>query len=167
LTSVNLKASAGMYNNFASIPFIYTETNYTAITPAEGQYNIGWYKAVTKGGTEVTENTNGGNLFLMGDANKVRLLTLPEINDAVGASAINMSGYTISNTSEPASGLFKLNNLSNAGLTNYTYSSGDYYWLASPYSGSSSDVHVVYYNGSVASTVSNTYGVRPIVSLRF
>ncbi|MDO5556058.1 MAG: hypothetical protein Q4G09_05405, partial [Clostridia bacterium] len=164
LTYSNLKASAGMYNNFASIPF-YTESNYTAITPAEGKYNIGWYNAVTKDGTSVEENTNGGNLFLTGNADKVRMLTLPEINDAVGSSDINSWNYTISDSAEPAPGLFILNKLPDAGLADYTYSSTGWYWLASPYSSNTGNVHYVAYNGDVNSNSGNTHGGRPIVSL--
>ncbi|MDO5556503.1 MAG: hypothetical protein Q4G09_07960, partial [Clostridia bacterium] len=129
------------------------------------KYNIGWYNAVTKGGTAVTENTNGGNLFLTGNADKVRMLTLPEINNAIEKSAINASGYTILNSEEPAPGLFILNKLPDAGLTGFTYSGNDYYWLASPYSGSAYNVHYVSYNGDVDDYNSVTRGARPVVSL--
>ncbi|MDO5556107.1 MAG: DUF6273 domain-containing protein, partial [Clostridia bacterium] len=159
LTSVNLKASAGMYNNFASIPF-YTKNNYDNLS---NKYNIGWYNAVTKNGTRVEENTNGGNLFLTGNADKVRMLTLPEINKERGQEAQNINSTGTINT-EPAPGLFKLNNLLNAGLTGYTYSS-DWYWLASPYYSEASRVYCVDFNGLVGSSYSNTFGVRPIVSL--
>ncbi|MDO5556467.1 MAG: hypothetical protein Q4G09_07775, partial [Clostridia bacterium] len=163
LTSVNLKASAGMYNNFASIPFIYTEINYNNLS---NKYNIGWYNAVTKNGTRVEENTNGGNLFLTGNADKVRMLTLPEINKERGqAEAPNINSYGTINT-EPAPGLFKLNNLPNAELTGFTYSGNGYYWLASPYSSDASGAPYVYFDGSVYCYSGSTFGVRPVVSLR-
>ncbi|MDO5555665.1 MAG: DUF6273 domain-containing protein, partial [Clostridia bacterium] len=155
-------AAAGMYNNFASIPFIYTDTNYNNLS---NKYNIGYYNAVTKDGTSVEENTNGGNLFLTGNADKVRMLTLPEINNAIGKSAINEWNYTISDSEEPAPGLFKLDQLKKiTGLSGYTYNTG-YYWLASPYSSNTRSVRSVYYSGSVGNGNSNTFGVRPAVSL--
>ncbi|MDO5556524.1 MAG: DUF6273 domain-containing protein, partial [Clostridia bacterium] len=155
----------GMYNNFASIPFIYTETNY--YNNLSDKYNIGWYNAVTKGGTAVTENTNGGNLFLTGNADKVRMLTLPEINNAIEKSAINASGYTILNSEEPAPGLFRLDQLKNiTGLEDYDYSSNGYYWLASPYSSGTGNVRSVSYSGYVYYYNNDIRGVRPIISLR-
>ncbi|MDO5555462.1 MAG: hypothetical protein Q4G09_02060, partial [Clostridia bacterium] len=146
------------------IPFIYTEINYNNLS---NKYNIGWYNAVTKNGTRVEENTNGGNLFLTGNADKVRMLTLPEINKERGqAEAPNINSYGTINT-EPAPGLFKLNNLPNAGLTGFTYSGDGYYWLASPSSSNTYDVHRVYYSGYVYYYYSNAIGVRPVISLRF
>ncbi|MDO5555496.1 MAG: hypothetical protein Q4G09_02240, partial [Clostridia bacterium] len=105
ITGANVKASVGMYNNFASIPFIYTVANYNNLS---NKYNIGWYKAVTHGENEktvMTSNKNGGELFLTGDANKVRLLTLPEINNTRAEATTINSTETIE--TEPAPGLFK------------------------------------------------------------
>ncbi|MDO5557784.1 MAG: hypothetical protein Q4G05_06085 [Clostridia bacterium] len=152
LTSVNLKASAGMYNKFGGIEFTKGNTS-------SGQTG---YTAITTGGTSMTGTKTGGELFLTGNANKVRLLTLPEINNAIGKSAINEWNYTISDSEEPAPGLFKLDQLT--GLTGYTYNDG-YYWLASPYSSSSSGVHGVNCYGCVSNNYNISRGARPVVSL--
>ncbi|MDO5555913.1 MAG: hypothetical protein Q4G09_04570, partial [Clostridia bacterium] len=99
-------------------------------------------------------------------ADKVRMLTLPEINKERGqteAQDIETAGII---TTEPADGLFILNKLPDAGLTGFTYSGNGYYWLASPYSSDASTVYDVYYNGIVSCDASLTYGARPIVSLR-
>ncbi|MDO5556187.1 MAG: hypothetical protein Q4G09_06170, partial [Clostridia bacterium] len=122
-----------------------------------------WYKAVTKEGTSVEENTNGGNLFLTGNADKVRMLTLPEINNTRAEATTINSTETIE--TEPAPGLFKLDQLKKiTGLTGYTYNNGGY-WLASPYSSGPRSVHYVYYNGYVDSSYNYTYGARPVVFL--
>ncbi|MDO5555442.1 MAG: hypothetical protein Q4G09_01940 [Clostridia bacterium] len=162
-TSANVKASAGMYNKCESISFL------KDTTPADNQ---GEYTNITKAGTAMSGTKTGGVLFKTGYANKVRMLTLSEMNKAVGASAINLWQYTIgqNNTSirDPAPGLFRIGQLCMiAEFDTYEYSNTGYYWLASPCSDNANFIHNVSYSGYVNGNYGVTRGVRPVISLRF
>ncbi|MDO5556125.1 MAG: DUF6273 domain-containing protein, partial [Clostridia bacterium] len=94
-----------------------------------------------------------------------RMLTLPEINKERGQTEAQVIHTGAVITTEPAPGLFRLNNLPAAGLTGYTYNTGDWYWLASPYSSNANSVPNVNCYGSVYYDANISYGVRPAVSL--
>ncbi|MDO5555692.1 MAG: DUF6273 domain-containing protein, partial [Clostridia bacterium] len=111
---------------------------------------------------------NGGNLFLTGNADKVRMLTVPEINKERGqAEAPDINSYGTIAT-EPADGLFRLDQLETIpGLESYEYSSSGLYWLGSPARSNASHLYYVSYDGVVRGYNNYNIGVRPVVSLRF
>jgi hypothetical protein len=125
----NLEAGAGLYYNFGTIKFRYASS-------AGNNYNQGFYKSI-KNSIEYSSSSNssatptGSQLFVKsGVANGVRLITLTEINKAIGKTdKAYVSG--ISEKEDPK-GIFKLSSIKNVpGLGNISFS--EYYWLASPY----------------------------------
>ena len=157
-----LQVSAGMYYNFEEIEFAYGA--------GDRGYNLGYFTSITSNGTTYDINNTtekaGGELFnLYGNNATVRLLTLPELNKAIGRTddIDSMSSF------DDSTGLYKLSSISTAGigLDSNTYTSG-FYWLASPTSAKTntiSGVCGVRYSGSLSGVTINWYGVRPVVCL--
>ena len=162
----SLQAAAGLYYNFKDIKFQYA-------TASRGN-NLGYFKSITSGNLAYNSTTNstvertGGQLFnLFGSSNAtVRLLTLPEVNVAVGNTDIDKYGANTIGTTQDTIGLYRLDHLSSVpGMNGFTaYSSTGYYWLASPYPGNYYYLTNVFYRGYVDSG-SSYYGVRPAVCL--
>ena len=102
-----LEASAGLYYNFEQIKFKYgTDNNKVE--------NKGYYTKISNNGTEYNETNNGNtdgvdgkDLFnLYGKKATVRLLTLPELNKALGGRKVgDTSGFT------DTTGLYELTKL--------------------------------------------------------
>ena len=109
--------------------------------------------------------TIGNNLFKARSDASIRMLTLPEINRALGRSDINSIGeYT------DATGLYNLDNISTGtALTSKIYKGGGEYWLASPWSVYNSNKEICTVSSDILShfdiTIGWVGGVRPIVSL--
>ena len=160
ITVPSIKAAAGLYYNFENVKFSYG----TSASTSKGIFTSIITDGTTYDSTHNTGEQTGGTLFnLFGTNAKVRLLTLPEVNTAVGRSDIDST--TQISTSDNSNGLYRLDQLTAAqtGITGFaTYDSG-YYWL--PYPGFSYDLVIVAYDGSVNAYSSYTYGVRPAVSL--
>ncbi len=163
-----LQASAGMYYNFGDIKFAYSSTD-------RGN-NLGYFTSITTGGATYDANNNntaektGNDLFkVRNDVTSVRLLTLKEVNEALGRSDID-SKDTIMTDSIGLYRLDQLKNVTGMSTYNYDYSSNgsivSYYWLASPFPSTSdcNGVCIVIYAGYMNSSV-NATGVRPVVSL--
>ncbi len=164
-----LQVSAGFYYNFRDIKFKYSTSSrgnnlgyFTSITTTEP----GTTKTTTYGENN-TEEKQGIDLFkARTDVTDIRLLALPELNTALGRTDIDSTNPMTDPSG--ATGLFVLQNLKNvAGMSDYTYSSSERYWLASPYPYASnySNVCDVYYSGSVGNYYHNNSGVRPAVIL--
>ena len=154
-----LQASAGLYYNFEEINFAYGAEKRGA--------NLGDFTSITINGTTYDVNNTtaktGRELFnLYGDTATVRLLTLPELNQALGRTV------TDTNTINDSTGVYRLNKISTAGigLDTNVYTSG-YYWLASlpPSASITNHLSLVYFNGTINSNHLNHIGVRPVVYL--
>ena len=172
-----LEASAGLYYNFEKIKFKYRTDS------GSNDKNKGYYTKISNNGTEYNETKNGntdistnggevtgGDLFNIykDKGATVRLLTLPELNAALGEADVDRTGSKSDTT-----GLYKLTQLQNgiqnngsngSNLTNYNDGN---YWLASPYPSTSSgdSVCIVHYYGNVEGSNNNIGGVRPLVCL--
>ena len=167
-TYYSLQASAGMYYKFEKINFAYG-------VGKRGD-NLGYFKSITSNGTTYDVNNTtaktGGDLFnLYGDNAKVRLLTLPEINNALGRTDIDDTS-----SFDDSTGLYELESISTAGIgldSNAYTTSGDDYWVASPFPSTSSNYYGCYVNstGSMRYSYGNSNagisvcGVRPVVCL--
>lgn len=153
-----------MYNNFESIKFVYGESNRKA--------NAGYYRSIKNVNTTYENNTtaSGEQLFkINGVAEKVRTLTLPEINKGVGRTDIDNTANLINSPEDPR-GLFILNRLRNApGIDSIDYSTDSDYWLASP---EPFAVHQYYIelirSDGVFSYDGGSYcrGIRPVIKLK-
>ena len=144
----NMYAAAGLRYNFGKIEF----SQGTSIIV----YNEGYYTKVngkTRGNLSETE-------FLIEGAEEVHNLTLAELNEARGESNLESTSSVSTNTG--AIGLFYLRGLNKF---NYKSISNPYYWLASPYPGSTNTLSYVHYDGSIHNYNTSTFGVRPVVSL--
>ena len=162
---IALKAAAGMYYNFRNIKCRYDsdekDSNGNTI------YNKGWYTSITN--KSITYGVNNGNeteaknIFLADGATSVMLLTLPEVNKAIGRqNDIDSTNNIIDPTG--ADGLFVLQNLKNVeNMADKTYNDG-YYWFSSPYPGDVNCLTYVGYDGMVNFSNNNYNGVRPVIS---
>lgn len=155
-----LQASAGMYNNFGDIKFVYGISQY--------ERSKGFYTSITANGTtynsSTTEEKTGNDLFKVGNnVEKVRLLTLKELNEGVGRTDID-SLSQISET-EDSIGLFRLDLLSTV-MSGYKYSS-EIFWLASAYPNSyvKDGVCVANCVGNLMNSTYSPFGVRPVIIL--
>ena len=163
----SLQAAAGLYYNFKDIKFQYA-------TASRGN-NLGYFTSITSGNLAYNRTTNntvertGGQLFnLFGSSNAtVRLLTLPEVNVALGRTDIDKYGANTIGTTQDTIGLYRLDHLSSVpGMNGFTaYSTTGFYWLASPYPGNNSRLTAVGGIGNVGSGSSGSLGVRPAVCL--
>ena len=164
-TYYGLQAAAGLYHNFENIKFKYS-------TDTRGA-NLGFFTAINNGTAySSTENTSrevtGGELFNLYQEKgaKVRLLTLPEVNKAIGRTDVdNRSQITIQ---EDAKGLYRLDQLQNTnGMSQYAYNTA-YYWLASPALDSGArnyGICDIWSTGVVSQGYDTILGVRPVVVL--
>ena len=174
-----LHASAGMYYNFENIKFAYG-------TASRG-YNLGYFTSITTtepGTTNTTtyDSNNNNTVEKQGidlfkartDVADIRLLTLKEVNEAIGRTDID-SETTVS-TTEDSIGLYRLDQLKNVtGMETYDYNFGTNgnistrYWLASPDPGygstSARSVVVITFHGYVSSANGYDAGARPAVIL--
>jgi len=146
-----LQASAGYYYNLGEMTFT-QGTSYDL-------HNMGYYTTVKNGDTNYTTGvTLGNNLFKTSQASSVRMLTLPELNKALGRTDID-SVSRITDTT----GLFQLNQL-NSVLSGKSYSEG-FYWLASPRPNNALNVCYMASAGFVYGGLAGSHGVRPVVTL--
>lgn len=124
-----LEASAGMYYNFGDIKFRCDNAN-------NGIYNQGWYTSITNGekydsNIEKTERQTATQLFVkQGISNGVRILTLPEINRALGRENL-VAASPISDTEDPK-GIYKLPQLKKVPKIDKIEYTSLWYWVASP-----------------------------------
>ena len=138
-TYYSLQASAGFYYNLGQMTFE-QGTRYNKI-------NQGYYTKIKNGNTTYTSGeTIGDNLFKARNDASIRMLTLPEVNRALGRDDID-SDDNITDTT----GIYRLDQISTGtALTSNIYNKG-YYRLASPWP-DASDSHIVCYvlfNGRV------------------
>ncbi len=164
-TYYGLQASAGMYYNFGDIKFAYG-------TSSRG-YNLGYFTSITSGGTTYdannTDEKTGNDLFkVRNDVTSVRLLTLKEVNEALGRTDIDSE----SEITKDSIGLYRLDQLKNVtGMLTYDYdyssngSISSYYWLASPRPSDNLSVCHVISNGYVNISDFSIFGVRPVAIL--
>ncbi|MBO5413580.1 MAG: hypothetical protein J6A29_04755, partial [Clostridia bacterium] len=168
---IGLQASAGMYYNFKNIKFAYG-------TASRG-YNLGHFTSITTTEPGTTNKTTydsnnkvekqGIDLFkARTDVTDIRLLTLKEVNEAIGRTDID-STTTVS-TTEDSIGLYRLDQLKNVtGMEIYDYNSrpNGNYWLASPWPNGSSDCSVCQgeFDGFLYASSQVILGVRPLVCL--
>lgn len=154
-TYYSLQASAGFYYNLGKMTFE-QGTSYN-------KKNQGYYtKIKNENATYTSGETIGDNLFKARNDASIRMLTLPELNRALGRDDIDSTSQITDTT-----GLYRLDQISTGtALTNNTYDTG-YYWLASPYPNASINSLVcnVSYDGGVSGSNSSGLGVRPLVSL--
>ena len=159
---IGLQASAGFYYNLGKMTFKYG-TDYN-------EKNMGYYTKVKNGSTTYsntennTTNPTGNNLFVARNDAEIRMLTLPELNAALGRTDVNSTSDITDTT-----GLYQLNKISTGtALTNNKYTSG-YYWLASPWPVNGSDyiysVCNISNGGALNYLNDSDHGVRPVVSL--
>ncbi len=167
--NANEKATYGMKYNFTSIPMSSTTS------PAK---NAAGYGTITNGDqvANVT-NTANGSIFITSkaktedDANtteieSVHALTLEELNIARNLA---QNSTTQTATTDGAKGLFYLRNLSQLDSSyGYTSSTDSYYWLASPYSGNTTNSVCLTGGGggSIGYSNNKAFGLRPVVSLK-
>ena len=148
-----LQVSAGFYYNLGQMTFEQVTTY--------DKKNQGYYTKIKNGNTTYTSGeTTGDNLFKARNDANIRMLTLPEINRALGIDDIDNTII------DDATGLYKLNAISTGtDLKNNRYNTGSY-WLASPYSDTGNYEIVCYVScrGNVYGSISSE-GVRPLVSL--
>ena len=165
-TYIALHASAAMYYNFENLSFKYANSRW-------GSGN-GYFNSVISNGTEYSSSSNsstiktGGELFnLLGENATVRLLTLPEVNIAIGRSDIDKHAKITEE--EDSTGLYRLASISSVpNMTVFnSYSSGSY-WLASPLPNGSyyNRVVVIHQSGSMDDANWGEFGVRPAVVLK-
>ena len=149
----SLQASAGFYYNLGQMTFE-QGTTYNKL-------NQGYYTKIKNGNATYTSGeTTGDNLFKTRNDASIRMLTLPELNRALGRDDI----YSTNNITD-TTGLYQLNQISTGtALTSNIYDKY-FYWLASPYLNDTEKVLCVVYNGYVLSDYGNVGGVRPLVSL--
>ena len=152
-----LQASAGFYYNLGQMTFE-QGTSYD-------KKNQGYYTKIKNGNVKYTSGeTIGNNLFKARSDASIRMLTLPEINRALGRSDIDSIGeYT------DATGLYNLENISTGtALTSKIYKVGEY-WLASPWPMINSNKEICTVSNDILgytdSKIGWVGGVRPIVSL--
>ena len=173
----NCFAAAGMLKNFTSIPFTANTSSPTA--------NNGGYKTITNSDPVTgTTNTTNGSIFITSKAKTtdevpnsketattVHALTQEELNTAINkinGKTSGQSGYRAltSTDSVTSYNLFYLRGLANENSDYlYTSSTSYFYWLASRNTSNANDVRRVDYGGNISINCSNTYGVRPVVSL--
>lgn len=146
-----LQEAAGLYYNLGDMIF----KKYEPVLLGE---HMGGYRKVKNGKTTYTSgDATGNNLFKAREDASIRILTLPELNKAVGRTDIDsMNSFT------DTTGLFQLSKLSNK-LNEKIYSSARYY-LASPEPGLASGVCQVESDNLFVSKLSH-YGIRPVISL--
>lgn len=158
-----LQAAAGMYYNFGNIEFAYGN-DYR-------EKNLGHFTSITSNGvTYNSSNTveaTGSNLFIEDGVNvEVRLLTLPEVNKAIGRTDIN--SIEIITAEEDSIGLYRLDQLKNVtGMNDKIYNQVTGYWLASPQPDTSNRTKCSYIlsNGSISHSDSIVNGVRPVICI--
>ena len=144
----NIYAAAGLYYNFGLIKFTQGEN------PSK---NVGGYLKVNgKTSGEIT-----GKEFIIEEAEEVHNLTLKELNQARGESE---TSTTSTSSKDGAMGLFYLKGLGEE--FGYTASVSPYYWLASPATSNVRRLNSVDYAGTFTISDGDTYGVRPVVSLK-
>lgn len=144
----NYFAAAGLFKNFATIPF-----------KTSGTYNEGSYKNINgKTSGELT-----GAEFIATGASEVHNLTLEELNTARGLPESDTANTA---TRDGDTGLFYLNGLQNENAKFGYYSSKlPYYWLADSDIHSTYNLSCVYNDGDIINRNTEEYGVRPVVSL--
>ena len=156
-TYYGLQASAGFYYNLGEMTFIQAELSDTTA-------NQGSYIKVKNGNTTYTSGTQiGNNLFKARSDATIRMLTLPELNKALGRTDVD-SVTTIKNDT---TGIYAIKYISTGTpLSDKKYSS-DRYWLASPYpkTGSYYNVSDVHCDGRINVNISTKLGVRPLVCI--
>ncbi len=156
-----LQASAGFYYNLGQMTFE-QKTSYD-------KKNQGYYTKIKNGNVAYTSGeTTGDNLFKTRSDASIRILTLPELNRALGREDID-STIAI----RDATGLYQLDRISTETvLTSNTYK-GDSYWLASPVPKAGDILTLlcsIVSNGNVSyggnmDYDGDCYGIRPLVSL--
>ena len=157
-TEKGLMASAGMYYNFGNIKFKYGS--------ASG--NEGYYKSINNDklyNANTSEAKTGFELFIKQTiANRVRTITVPEINRILGRE--NEADLTTISEEEDSKGIFRLDQLNRVpGIDNINYQSS--YILASPHSHGHN--HVVYISKVGKFDwlyMSNPGNIRPVISLK-
>ena len=152
-----LEASAGLYYNFGNVPFSWIGGSYE-----------GSYESITIGGkTYDIKDTSGtytaNTLFNTGNAT-IRLLTLPELNKALGRNDVD--DRTDISTTEDPEGIYRLDLLKNVqGMSNYVYTSG-MYWLASPSPDEIRDTNLCsVYGAELSNNFGSRLGVRPVICM--
>ena len=169
-TYEGLQASAGMYNNLGNITFRYGTDKST-------YYNQGYYMYIKNGNNVYNNSQNlttqvGNNLFKIGNV-KIRTLTLPEINKKLGRKETSdTSKYDIDATNdisvaEDSKAIFRLDKI-NTILTGYSYSSSNYYWLASTVNVDGrffkTMIKSVFYGGGISHDSDASNGIRPVIT---
>ena len=146
----NMYAAAGLYYNFGLIKFTQRENP----SANEG----GYIKVNGKTSGEIT----GEEFKVEGKAEEVHNLTLAELNKARGNS--DLESLSNVSTSSGATGLFYLMGLGEE--FGYTGSLYPWYLLASPGSYHTGTLHYVNAGGYIGYQNDDTFGVRPVVSLK-
>ena len=156
-TYYGLQAAAGLYYNLGQMTFE-QGTSYT-------KYNQGYYTKIKNGEiTYISGETTGDKLFKIRNDSNIRLLTLPELNKALGDNINDTSDFS------EATGLYQLNNI-NTGTTlkDRKYADGAYWWLASPSPTNNDNYSLMYVNyyGSRSSSSVMYYkcGIRPLICI--
>ena len=155
-TYYSLQASAGFYYNLGKMTFE-QGTSYN-------KKNQGYYTKIKNENTTYTSGEAiGDKLFKARNDAIIRMLTLTEINRALGRDDID-STSSITDTT----GLYRLEAISTGTtLKNNTYGD-DWYWLASPFPNASQngDLNIVYYNGFVGGHGLSNNGIRPLICIK-
>ena len=150
----SLQASAVFYYNLGEMTFIQGTTSTSK--------NIGYYTKVKNGDTEYTTGEKLGNeLFKARNDASIRMLTLTELNTAIGRTDIDSTDDITDTT-----GIYQLTQLKNK-LQGKTYSSsGGYCWIASPWPGNCNYVCRFTFGGDLVDEGnSSNYGVRPVITI--
>ena len=153
-----LQASAGYYYNLGRMTFK-KETAYT-------ERNMGYYTKIINRNNSYTTNESGNILFRTRSDVEIRMLTLPEINEAIKKENIDNT-----DTITDASGLYRLDMVyTGTPLVDKTYGTGTW-GTASPYPGDynecSNYICGISYNGVkiVGFGSNNNNGIRPLIVL--
>ena len=166
-------SSLGIYARSVDLEDIESQMNETGIAARDAYTNVVQY-GNTK--TYTGSNANYPNLYAQENGSGFNLTgETEETSSKADSLTVTQSYYYFSNT--PAS-YFKDYNGSSSTVREMIFNTGTYYWLASRYAGcysSRADFGLLYVGssalrgstlfGSNATTYSNNYRVRPVVSL--
>ena len=164
-TGANAKMAEGLKKNLANIPYAKVSAGTTSTSNKNTMIGLFGDSNTTTVGDyfKVTGKSYSNSIT-------VKTLTLAELNRAVNSANAGTEGYTERAETSTAEGFkeipegnkaYGLFDLLDIGLSNNYY-----YWLASPYTGNTNYVYIVYYNYSpVSCNLGNCNGVRPVVVL--
>ena len=154
-TNYALHAATGFYYNLGQMTFVRDGTYNTK--------NQGYYTKIKNGSTTYTSGAQIGNdLFKARNDAEIRMLTLSELNGALGRDDIDNTS-----TFSDETGLYQLNKISTGTVLTIPTDNIGWYWLASPWPDTNDRINLcaVAYTGDIYYDGNNGSGIRPVISL--